>query len=78
MFLMSSLLKAQIIEQLDHLPDAEQRRVLEFARSLASSEPVGVPGKDLLPFAGLIEADDLQRMAQAIEEGCEKVDVSEW
>ena len=75
---MSSLLKEQILAQLDHLPDAEQRRVLDFARSLASNNLVGVPGKDLLRFAGLIEADDLQLMAQAIEDGCEKVDASEW
>jgi hypothetical protein len=32
----------------------------------------------LLGFAGVIQPDDLDRMRQAIEEGCEQVDVHEW
>jgi len=32
----------------------------------------------LLGFVGLIPAYDLQKMAEAIAQGCEKVDTSEW
>ena len=35
-------------------------------------------GKDLLRFVGSIPADDLKRMSDAIEEGCETVDLNEW
>jgi hypothetical protein len=39
---------------------------------------VGIPGKDLLQFAGLIDPDDLALMRQAIEEDCGRVDLDEW
>ncbi len=38
----------------------------------------GVPGRELLRFAGTIEPDDLILMEKAIEEGCEQVDADEW
>jgi hypothetical protein len=37
----------------------------------------GIPGVDLLGFAGHIPPDDLQRMSDAIEEGCEAVNLGE-
>ncbi len=74
---MSVLLKEQILEQLDILPYEQQRRILDFARALTVSAPVGVAGRELLRFAGTIEEDDLQMMAQAIEDGCERVDLNE-
>jgi hypothetical protein len=71
-------IKRKLLEQLEALPYEFQRRVLDFAQALAVSVPKGVPGKQLLRFAGTIPADDLQMMAQAIEVGCEKVDWDEW
>ncbi len=68
----------QIIKQLDQLPLELQRKVLEFTQALLLSLPKGVPGKQLLRFAGIIGHDDIQAMSQAIEEGCEKVDTNEW
>jgi hypothetical protein len=52
----------------------------EYEKLIAPAKitPVGVPGKELLRFAGTIEADDLRAMAQVIEEGCEQVDLNEW
>jgi hypothetical protein len=70
-------IKGEIIEQLDALPYELQRRVLDFARALTLSAPKGVPGKQLLHFAGLIQPDDLQVMAQAIEAACERTDLNE-
>lgn len=67
-----------VIEKLRTLPPDKQRQVLDFARTLAAAEPVGIPGRSLLTFGGSIEPDDLQLMAQAIEEGCEQVDADEW
>ena len=73
---MSDAVKEQILLQLAGLSEDQQRRVLDFARSLAS--PDGVAGRDLLRFAGAIEEEDLQTMSRAIEEGCEKIDPDEW
>jgi len=39
--------------------------------------PQGVAGNELLAFAGYIEPDQLQKMSQAIEEDCAKVDLAE-
>jgi len=71
-------IKSEIVEQLDALPYELQRRVLDFARALALSVPKGVPGKQLLRFAGAIQKDDLQAITQTIEAGCERIDLNEW
>ena len=68
-------IKYKLIDQIEKLPHDLQLRVLNFAKALI---PKGVEGKRLLPFAGVISEDDLQRMSDAIEENCEKVDVHEW
>ncbi|MGB3459425.1 MAG: hypothetical protein WBB08_09065 [Halobacteriota archaeon] len=69
-------IKAEIVKQLDYLPTELQRHVLDFVRTL--SRPKGVPGKQLLHFAGTIGEDDLQAMSRAIETECERVDWNEW
>ncbi|RMI26806.1 MAG: hypothetical protein D6681_00760 [Calditrichaeota bacterium] len=68
---MSSHVIEKVIEELRALPYELQRRVFEFTRALALSVPRGVPGKQLLRFAGTISQDDLQLMREAIEQGCE-------
>lgn len=44
----------EVIEQLQRMPQSLQQQVLEFARSLADSPIRGVPGSQLLRFAGTI------------------------
>ena len=68
----------QVIEQLKTLSYDLQWRVLEFTRALALSTPHGVPGQQLLRFAGTISAEEAQVMVDAIEQGCERVDADEW
>jgi hypothetical protein len=68
----------EIAKLLHQLPEAEQQRVLDFARELADVKLRGISGADLLGFAGHIPLDDLQRMSDAIEEGCEAVSLGEW
>ncbi len=75
---MNKNLQNEIGEQLRVLPLDEQRLVLDFARALAVSKIQGVPGKQLLRFAGTIPSEDLKRMSAAIEEGCEQVEINEW
>jgi len=74
----NSVVVQQVVKQLDRLPFGFQRMVLDFAQALVMSLPRGVPGKQLLRFAGTIELDDIQTMKQAIEAECERVDVDEW
>ena len=68
----------QVVEQLRDLPQELQWRVLEFTRALAVSTPRGVPGQQLLSFAGTISPEDARLMREAIEQGCEQVDANEW
>lgn len=75
---MSSVIKTKVIEQLDTLPENLQRQVLAFVQALQTAVRQGVPGKQLLGFAGAIPMDDLELMRQAIEDGCEQVDLNEW
>ena len=74
----ASSVEKDVFEEIHKLGEEQQRRVLEFARSLGQSRPRGVPGKDLLRFAGTIDKDDLQEITQAIDAGCERVDSHEW
>jgi hypothetical protein len=67
--------KEQIMRQLDLLTLEQQQRVLEFAAHLQTPLPSGIPGEALLTRAREINFDplDLAEMAEAIEEGCERV-----
>jgi hypothetical protein len=75
---MDTLIVDKVVEQLKVLPHDLQWRVLEFTHALAISTPQGVPGRQLVRFAGTIPADDAQLMREAIEHGCEQVDANEW
>lgn len=68
----------EISECLGKLPVEQQRRVLDFARTLATTPIRGVPGSSLLKFAGRIGDSDLDAMSRAIDEGCERIDADEW
>lgn len=76
---MNTLVIDKVVEQLKTLPHELQWRVLEFTHTLRGiPAPRGVPGRKLLGYAGVIPADDLQTMRQAIEQGCEQIDLNEW
>jgi len=76
--MLNATVKKEILNQVGLLDYEQQRRVLEFAHALAITGPKGVPGKQLLSFAGTIPADDLKEMEKAIEDSCETVDLNEW
>lgn len=75
---MESWIVTQVVERLSAMPDSLQRRVLEYVEALDATARQGVPGAELLKFAGAIPPDDLREMAAAIEAGCEQVDVNDW
>lgn len=68
----------KVVAQLKNLPQELQWRVLEFTRALSNFAPRGVSGAQLLHFAGTISLEDVNAMRDAIEQGCEQVDVNEW
>ena len=76
--MIDATIEAELSAYMDKMPIKQQRKVLEFARTLATRSPRGVPGKSLLHFAGTIEKTDLELMEKAIEEGCERIDENGW
>jgi hypothetical protein len=70
-------LEQEILSQLHTLALPQQREVLAFVCTLAAT-PVGVPGNELLEFAGSVDARDLVTLRQAIDEDCEQVNLDEW
>jgi len=61
-----------------HLGLEEKLRVYEFAEQLAQTQVRGIPGNDLLRFAGTVPAAELALMEKAIEADCEKINPDEW
>lgn len=76
--MVDAVIQNELTTYLGRLPVEQQRQVLEFARTLVAAPPRGVPGANLLRFAGTIDAGDLESMSQAIEDGCERIDADEW
>jgi hypothetical protein len=69
---------ANVVERMEMLPSDLQQLVLDFVQTLQASAQKGVPGRQLLQFAGAIPADDLTRMRQAVLSACEQVQLNEW
>jgi hypothetical protein len=74
----TTALKQEIDKELDSLPPEDQRKVLDFTLALAERKTTGVRGQDILPYTLGFSPEDLEVMSQAVDEDCEKVDLSEW
>lgn len=72
------LIQKQILTQLNKLSDEQQKQVLDFTRFLTMTKPDGVPGKELLRFAGTITPEDAKLMLEAIDEDCGRTNLNEW
>ena len=70
---MTKLKRREIIKRFDRLPFEIQIKILDLAEAAAPSPQKGVSGKKLLRFAGILNADDVTDMTQAIENGCDKL-----
>jgi hypothetical protein len=71
-------IQEKIIAELKRLSEGEQILVLNYARTIATRNRAGIPGKDLLPLAGTISEEDADLMMKAIEEDCGRVDPRDW
>ncbi len=74
---MSTDLPSQIHTELGGLEPDAQRRVLEYVRSLKQNRK-GMSGSALKKHAGSISSTDAKSMIDAIEAGCEQVNLDEW
>jgi len=70
--------RQQILDDLDQLSPELQKRAAEAVHRLASPLPQGASGRDLLRFAGTLDGESAREMREAIEEGCERVDLDAW
>lgn len=75
--MLDSTIQNDLLKEVEQLPPPLQRKVVEFAHSLAGSAPRGTPGDQLLRFAGTMTAEDAKEMMAAIED-CERIDPNEW
>lgn len=76
--MVSPAIKDELLSRMERLPEKEQRRVLDFADTLAHTRPKGVPGEALAPLVGTLDEESARQMIKAIEEGCEQVDEGGW
>jgi hypothetical protein len=67
-------LQEELLHHMGRLDPDEQRRVVDFAHTLGDAARFGIPGRELLPFAGILDPEDAQLMLDAIEAGCERID----
>ncbi|MDZ4850724.1 MAG: hypothetical protein SGI77_15665 [Pirellulaceae bacterium] len=74
---MSTDIPSQINIELGQLPLDAQQRVLEFARSLKRLG-TGMSVDTLKKHFGSIDPDEGRLMREAIEAGCEQVNLDEW
>ena len=75
---MSAAVVERLASTVRELPEPLQLRVLEFAQALSAPRSEGIPGRDLLRFAGRLKPEVVDRMAAVIETECERVDPDEW
>ena len=75
---MGTKITEDIINNLEKLPYELQKKVKAFIDALLISMPKGVSGKNLIEFAGKLSDEDAEEMMSVINEGCEKIDESNW
>jgi hypothetical protein len=76
--MIDAAIQSELLREFEQLPPPLQRKVVDFARSLAESRPRGTPAKQLLEFAGILSPEEAKAMTAAIEEDCERIDPNEW
>jgi hypothetical protein len=65
-----------LLEELKQLAEPDRRRLLDHARSLGARAPRGVAGASLAAYVGSLSEADAVAIAEAIEDGCENIDLS--
>lgn len=76
--MVNAALHQEMTELLSALGPDQQRKVIDYARSLRQSPVRGTPGRELLRFFGTMSEKDADDLMRGIEEDCESVDPNEW
>ena len=76
--MISRPLDNEMLELWSHLNEEGRQAVFDFAKGVESRVTDEGATEELVRFAGSIDAGDLALMSEAIEEGCEKVNLDEW
>ena len=76
--MLDAAIQSDLLKEVERLSPPLQRKVVSYAHSLAEPRPRGTPGRQLLKFAGILSPEEGKAMMDAIEEGCERIDVNEW
>jgi hypothetical protein len=76
--MIDAAIQEALLREVEQLAPPLQRKVVDFAHSLAEGRPRGTPGRDLLKFAGILNPEEAKEMMDAIQEGCERIDPNEW
>jgi hypothetical protein len=76
--MLDSAIQNDLLKEVEQLPPPLQRKVVDFAHSLAQARPRGTPGRQLLEFAGILSPEEAKAMMDAIEEDCERIDANDW
>ena len=72
--MLQTTVRDEIINYLDGMTLEQLEKVLKLVRSMTPQLPPAQPVESLLKYVGSIPPDDLQAMAAAIEEECERID----
>lgn len=75
---MNNEIISEAAAQMAKLPYKLQERALNFIKELTLPVKSGVPGRNLLKYAGSIPSDDLNIMSDVIKNDCRKIDANEW
>ena len=75
---MNQVLIERVTHQLELLPDDVIQRVLTFINTLKHHRIKGIPGIQLMKFAGTLRAEDGEQMLHTIEHDCRRIDLDEW
>jgi hypothetical protein len=76
--MIDAVIQNELLKEVAQLSPPLQQKVIDFAQSLKYSMPHGTPGDQLLPFAGILSAEEARNMIDSIEEDCERIDPNEW
>lgn len=72
-------LTEQLMEQFNKMDEAQQQRLLNFARILTKTPVIkGESGASIAAATGFFDAQSLDEMEAAIAEGCEEIDWRGW
>jgi hypothetical protein len=69
----------ELLGHAHQLSAEKQQRLLNYARVLAKTRHIqGESGQSIIQSPGLFRVEDLDEMAQAIAEDCERIDWGGW